>query len=282
MYPDDCLLLVDTIDTLGSGIPNAIKVFGELRRRGHEPIGVRLDSGDLAYLSIQAARMLDEAGFADTTIVLSNQLDELVIWQILTQIKEEAPKYGMDPERLMKRLAYGVGTRLIASQGHAALDGVYKLTAVQQDGGQWLPAYKVSESPEKAINPGRKDAWRIYDRRDKATADLLTLHREDPTRQDPLFLQHPIDPDKYRVFGKDEISAVEPLLEDVLHEGKRVSEYRSIEDIRKVRIADLERLDIGVKRLVNPHMYHVSVSKKLWRLKQQLVRPHEGDQGTTR
>ncbi|NLF77429.1 MAG: nicotinate phosphoribosyltransferase, partial [Chloroflexi bacterium] len=124
VYPDDTLLLVDTIDTLESGIPNAIRVFEDLRRKGHEPIGIRLDSGDLAFLSIQAAKMLDEAGFPDTTIVLSNQMDELVIWQILTQIQQEAPRYGLDPEKIIRRLTYGVGTRLITSAGDAALDGV--------------------------------------------------------------------------------------------------------------------------------------------------------------
>ncbi|MBN2470539.1 MAG: nicotinate phosphoribosyltransferase, partial [Anaerolineae bacterium] len=114
-YPDDCLLLVDTINTLESGIPNAITVFEELRARGHRPVGVRLDSGDLAYLSVQAARMLDAAGFPDTSIVLSSQLDEITIWQILTQIQEDAPRYGVDADHLLGRLVYGVGTRLITS-----------------------------------------------------------------------------------------------------------------------------------------------------------------------
>src|ERR671927_521473 len=113
VYPDDCILLVDTINTLESGVPNAIKVFEELRRKGHSPVGIRLDSGDLAYLSIQSAKMLDEAGFPDTSIVLSNDLDELVIWQIITQIQQEARRYGVDPDQLIGRLVYGVGTRLI-------------------------------------------------------------------------------------------------------------------------------------------------------------------------
>ena len=104
-YPDDCVLLVDTIDTLGSGIPNAIQVFEELKRKGHTPVGIRLDSGDLAHLSIRAARMLDEAGFPDTTIVLSNELDELSIWQILTQIGQEAARNGLDADRIIRRLA---------------------------------------------------------------------------------------------------------------------------------------------------------------------------------
>ncbi|MGD2040284.1 MAG: nicotinate phosphoribosyltransferase, partial [Anaerolineae bacterium] len=117
VYPDDCLLLVDTIDTLESGVPNAIRVFEELKRQGHEPMGIRLDSGDLAFLSIQAAKMMNEAGFPKTSIVLSNDLDELFILQILTQISHEAPRYGVDPDHLIDRLVYGVGTRLITSWG---------------------------------------------------------------------------------------------------------------------------------------------------------------------
>ena len=134
VYPDDCLLLVDTVDTLESGIPNAIKVFEELRAKGHQPVGIRLDSGDFAFLSIQARKMLDEAGFEDTVIVLSNQLDELSLWQILTQIQQEADTCDVEPDHVIDSLVYGVGTRLIVSRGHAALDGVYKLVAVEKEG----------------------------------------------------------------------------------------------------------------------------------------------------
>src|SRR5919202_915671 len=191
-YPDDTLLLVDTIDTLGSGIPNAIRVFEELRRKGHEPVGIRLDSGDLAYLSIQAAKMLDAAGFPNTSIVLSNDLDELVIWQIITQIQQEAPRYGVDAERLIGRLVYGVGTRLVTSWGEPALGGVYKLVAVC-DRGEWLPAIKISESATKTPNPGHKQVWRIYDSRGNATADLLSLDDEDPREMSRIVLHHPSD-----------------------------------------------------------------------------------------
>ena len=152
LYPDDCLLLVDTIDTLASGVPNAITVFEELRARGHRPAGIRLDSGDLAHLSIQAAKMMDEAGFSETAIVLSNELDEQTIWQILTQIEDEAPLYGVDAGALIGRLVYGVGTRLITSQGQGALDGVYKLVAIER-GADWTPAMKISESPAKTSEP---------------------------------------------------------------------------------------------------------------------------------
>jgi len=270
LYPDDCLLLVDTVDTLQSGLPNAIKVFEELRRKGHRPLGVRLDSGDQAYLSIQAAKMLDAAGFEDTVIVLSSDLDELVIWQIITQIQNEAPRYGVDPDRLIKRLVYGVGTRLITSWGEPALGGVYKLVAVRRNGG-WSSAIKISESPSKTPTPGVKRVWRIYDDRQKATADLLTLEDEqiDPTA--PLVLRHPSDHTKFRVLQPEQISRLEPLHVEVVRQGKLVYDLPPLEEIRRRRAEDVEALDPGVRRLVNPHIYHVSLSQKLWDLKQALI-----------
>jgi nicotinate phosphoribosyltransferase len=270
IYPDDCLLLVDTIDTLESGVPNAIRVFEELRRKGHEPVGVRLDSGDLAYLSIQVAKMLDAAGFPNTSITLSNDLDELLIWQILTQISHEAPRYGVDAERLIGRLVYGVGTRLITSWGEPALGGVYKLVAVH-DGGKWLPAIKVSESSAKTPNPGNKLVWRLYDRRGRATADLLSLDDEDPQQMATIVLRHPADHTRYRKVAREEISRIEPLLVDVLQEGKLVYDLPPIEEMRKQRQTDVGQLDDGVRRLVNPHIYHVSLTQRLWDLKQELI-----------
>jgi nicotinate phosphoribosyltransferase len=270
LYPDDCLLLVDTINTLRSGVPNAIIVFDELRRAGHEPVGVRLDSGDLAYLSIQVARQLDAAGFPDTSIVLSNDLDELIIWQIMTQISEEAPRYGVDPEKLIRRLTYGVGTRLITSAGDPALGGVYKLVALQ-NGDTWEPAIKLSESPEKTPNPAQKRAWRLYDRRGKATADLLTLEDEDPRTMNRIVLHHPSDHTKCRVLKRDEVSEIEPLLVDILVQGKLVYDLPPLDAIRQQRQEDVRRLDPGVRRLVNPHVYHVSLSERLWDLKQEMI-----------
>ena len=277
LYPDDCLLLVDTINTLESGIPNAIEVFNELRSKGHEPVGIRLDSGDLAFLSIQAAKLLDEAGFPATKIVLSNQLDELVIWQIITQIEEEAPRYGLDAESLIGRLVYGVGTRLITSEGCSALDGVYKLVSVR-DGKDWAPAIKLSETPQKTLNPGNKQVFRIYDDRGNATSDLLTVDEPDPLESPEIILRHPIDHTKFRVLTKDSVSSVEPLLIRVLDQGKLVYDLPSIEEIRELRSKDMERLDLGVKRIMNPHIYHVSVSQKLWDLKQGLIRSLNGEE----
>ncbi|MBE2237540.1 MAG: nicotinate phosphoribosyltransferase [Caldilineaceae bacterium] len=270
LYPDDCLLLVDTVDTLQSGVPNAIRVFEELRRKGHRPVGIRLDSGDQAYLSIQAAKLLDEAGFGETSIVLSSDLDELVIWQILTQIQQEAPRYGVDADRLIKRLVYGVGTRLVTSWGEPALGGVYKLVAVHK-GRDWNSAIKISESPSKTPTPGNKRAWRIYDRRQKATADLLTLENEVIATDAPLVLRHPSDHTKLRVLQSGQISRIEPLHEAVVRAGKIVYDAPPLEELRRRRVEDVEALDPGVRRLVNPHIYHVSLSEALWNLKQELI-----------
>jgi nicotinate phosphoribosyltransferase len=271
VYPDDCLLLVDTIDTLESGVPNAIRVFEKLRREGHEPVGIRLDSGDLAHLSIKAAKMLNKAGFPDTQIVLSNNLDELVIWQIVTQIQEEAESYGVDPDKLLKRLSFGVGTSLITSAGDAALDGVYKLVAIQQKG-EWIPTLKISENVDKTLNPGDKRVWRVYDERGKATADLIALSEEDIPNLSPLELRHPTLATKHRTLQKDQIDRVESLLVPVIKEGEIVAERHSIEEMRHRLDQDIHDLDPGVLRLMNPHTYHVSLSRKLWDLKQSLIR----------
>jgi nicotinate phosphoribosyltransferase len=271
VYPDDCLLLVDTVNTLESGIPNAITVFEELRRKGHKPVGIRLDSGDLAYLSIQASKMLDEAGFPEASIVLSNQLDELVLWQILTQLEQEAGKYGVDGDRLIERLVYGVGTNLITSSGDSSLDGVYKLVAVQ-DNSQWVPAIKISENSAKIPNPGHKHIWRVYDERGRATADLLSLDDENPREEDGLLLRHPSAAQAFRHLSAHSISEIEPLLVDIIVDGKIVYERPSIEEMRAFRDRDLERLDSGVKRIMFPHIYHVSLTQRLWDLKQKLIK----------
>ncbi|GAP62523.1 nicotinate phosphoribosyltransferase [Ardenticatena maritima] len=278
MYPDDCILLVDTIDTLESGIPNAIKVFEKLRRKGHRPVGIRLDSGDLAYLSIQAARMLNAAGFEDTIIVLSSELDELVIWQIITQIQEEAPRYGVDPDALIKRLTFGVGTRLITSWGDPALGGVYKLVAIQEKG-EWVPAIKISESRIKTPNPGRKRLWRLYDARGKATADLMGLDDEDIAAMEPIILRHPADGTKWRSLPREGTSW-EELHVTVLDEGRLVYDFPPLEELRRRAREDIERLDPGVRRLVNPHVYHVSLTPRLWKMKRDLIRQARGEPET--
>jgi nicotinate phosphoribosyltransferase len=274
VYPDDCVLLVDTVDTLESGIPNAITVFEELKRKGHHPVGIRLDSGDLAYLSIRAAKMLDQAGFPDASIVLSNQLDELVLWQILTQIEQEAAKYGVDADKLINRLVYGVGTKLITSSGDSSLDGVYKLVAVK-DNSRWVPAIKISETPDKIPNPGHKHIWRIYDTRGHASADLLSLDDEDPCQEKQLILRHPSEAQSFRNLDASSITKIEPLLVKVIVDGKMVYALPSIDEMRALRDSDLEKLDAGVKRIMNPHIYHVSLTQRLWDLKRALTRKYD-------
>jgi nicotinate phosphoribosyltransferase len=271
VYPDDCLLLVDTIDTLESGVPNAIRVFEKLKREGHQPGGIRLDSGDLAHLSIKAAKMLNDAGFPDVSIVLSNDLDELVIWQIITQIQEEAQRYGVDPDSLIKRLVFGVGTKLITSGGDAALDGVYKLVAICQNE-EWIPTLKISENIDKTLNPGNKRVWRVYDSRGKATADLIALHDEDIPNQDPLKLRHLTMATKQRTLSRSKIDHIEKLLNPVIQDGEIVAERPEIPQMRKTREKDINALDPGVRRIMNPHTYHVSLSQKLWDLKQSLIK----------
>lgn len=274
IYPDNCILLVDTINTLNSGVPNAIKVFQELKKKGHKPLGIRLDSGDLAYLSIKAAKMLNDAGFKKVKIVLSNQLDELVIWQILSQIRRESRREGVNANNLINRLVYGVGTRLITSQGCPALDGIYKLTALKQ-GRNWQPALKLSESSSKIINPGVKKVSRIYDCRRKAIADLISLAREDLTKKETFILRHPAEHAMYRKLHKSDISKIEPLLVEVYREGVNLCGASNIGQLRKIKENDLDKLDSGVKRLINPHIYHVSLTQKLWDLKQSLIDKHK-------
>lgn len=270
LYPDECTLLVDTVDVLTSGVPNAITVFEELKAEGHRPGGIRIDSGDLAYLAIQSSLLLDKAGMSDVPIVLSSDLDELVIWQILSQIDSEAPRYGVNPAALASRLVYGVGTRLITSEGDSALGGVFKLVAVADEHDNLLPAIKVSEDVAKVPIPGDKRLFRVYDQRGLATADLVALADEDPAAASHLQLHHP-HRGLQRVLTRGEISEVEELLVPVFSMGRRLDGSPDLEEMRRRRTADLERLDPGVRRLVNPHVYHVSVTAAMHDLQQRLI-----------
>jgi nicotinate phosphoribosyltransferase len=270
LFPDECVLLVDTVDVLTSGVPNAITVFRELKEKGYQPGGIRLDSGDLAYLAIQSAVMLNDAGFPEVPIVLSSDLDELVIWQILSQIDSEAPRYGVDPQKLAARLVYGVGTRLITSEGDGALGGVYKLVALADDDGEMVPAIKVSEDVAKVPIPGVKRVFRVYDRRGLATADLVALADEDPASMPQLQLHHP-HLGLQRVLAASEVSEIEELMVTVFSGGRRLDGSPDLEELRRRRDADLKRLDTGVRRLVNPHVYHVSVTRAMHEMQKGLL-----------
>jgi len=267
-YPDECVLLVDTINTLESGIPNAITVFGELRASGHEPVGIRLDSGDLAHLAVRAARMLDDAGFPTARIVLSSELDELAMWQIRAQIVEEAPRYDVDVAAVLHRLTYGVGTRLVTSHGSPSLGGVYKLVAI--DGvNEWLPAMKISDTPEKMPIPGDKRIWRVYDDRGLATADVVSAGSEDLSFGGSLDLYHPHREGITRCV--EGLEDVEEIVVPMYRDGERLQPDVPLDEMRRRREDDLERLDPGVRRLVNPHVYHVSLTKKVKELQHELI-----------
>jgi nicotinate phosphoribosyltransferase len=275
VYPDDTVLLVDTVDTLDSGIPNAIATFERLRRAGHRPLGIRLDSGDLAFLAVQAARELDSAGFPDAVIVLSSQLDELTIWQIVAQIADEARRNGADPDGVIDRLVFGVGSRLASSAGDPSLDGVYKLVAVE-DGGNWVPAMKRSDSPVKVLNPGRKRLWRVYDDRQRATADVLSTVDEVLTPGSDLHLHHHARPDVSRTIAADRWSRADEVLVPVLDDRGLVyaggpEALGDLTAAAKRRDDDIEALDPGVRRLVRPHTYHVSITDEVFDLKRRLL-----------
>ena len=286
VYPDECLLLVDTVDTLESGVPNAIRVFEGLRKRGFEPVGVRLDSGDLAYLSTRTAKLLDDAGFTEASIVLSNDLDEMRILQIKDRIAREAKRCGLDPDSIVARLVYGVGTRLITSAGHSALGGVYKLAALRA-GSAWEPITKVSGDPAKTPLPGRKKVWRTYDARARASADMITLEEEAPdkmvkgsaqigadnstTDRRALQLRHPWDVDIRGELAVEKITRIEPLLTKVLAGGRPVCATPDLEQLRANCRADVESLDESVRELVGPQTYPVWVSNRLWALKERLL-----------
>jgi nicotinate phosphoribosyltransferase len=203
-------------------------------------------------------------------IFLSNQLDELEIWQIIEQIKKEFPHHGLDADNLVGRPAYGAGTRMIVSEGKPALDGVYKLTAVK-DENKWLPAIKVSEDQEKRINPGLKNVWRLYDERGKVTADLLALIDEDIEKQQNSILHHPTDSSVKLTVGGEKLSHIKPLLVDITKEGTVGYTFPSLEQIRQNRDDDLDKLDSVANRLINPHIYYVSLTEKLWNLKLEQI-----------
>jgi len=252
-FPDGCLLLVDTYDTLRSGLPNAIQVFRELREQGHEPTGIRLDSGDLAYLSKKARKMLDEAGFPKAQIVASGDLDEEVIWDLRAQ--------GASIN------TWGVGTRLITSLDHPALGGVYKLAAVDNDGAM-TPCIKLSDSHVKVTNPGVKQVWRIQDANGKALADLITLADEVIDQSQPLELFDPIE--TWKRMTVENFTAT-PLLAPCVKGGQRVGPQPTLQEICQYADAQKQTLWDEYTRLKNPHVYKVDLSQRLYSLKQSLL-----------
>ncbi|MFM1539021.1 nicotinate phosphoribosyltransferase [Helcococcus bovis] len=254
-YPNNTVLLVDTYDTLNQGIPNAIKVFDNiLKPMGITPGGIRLDSGDLAYLSKKARIMLDEAGYEDCNIVASGSLDEFKIKDIINQ----GGKIDV----------YGVGERLITSKSNPVFGGVYKLVAVEKDG-IVKPRIKISENIEKITTPGLKQVYRIYDNEtNMAKADLITLEDEVIDETKPLTLFHPLYTWKKKTINN---FYVKPLLVPIYKSGKLVYERPNMEEIRNHYKSEINSLWEEYKRLDSPQLYKVDLSQKLWDLKNNLL-----------
>lgn len=254
VYPDSCVLLVDTYNTLEEGIPNAIKVFDELRANGHEGVGIRIDSGDLAYLSKKARKMLDEAGYPDVKIMVSNSLDEYVIKDLLGQ--------GAQID------GFGVGERLITSRSEPVFGGVYKLVSTFKDGKE-IYKIKISGDVEKITTPGFKKLYRLYDNETgKALADLVTTFDEEIDFTKDIEIFHPLYTWKKKTLTN--YTAV-PLLKKIFDKGKLVYNKKTIDEVQKYSLEEVDKLWDEVKRLENPHEYYVDLSKKLWTIKNDML-----------
>lgn len=256
-YPDKCTLLIDTYNVLKSGLPNAIKVFNEVVvPKGFRPKGVRIDSGDITYLSKKCRKMLDEAGFEDCGIVASNSLDEYIIRDMLIQGAEIT--------------SFGVGERLITSSSNPVFGGVYKLAAIEDSNGEMVPRIKVSGNVAKITNPCAKRVFRLFDREtNKALADVVTLEEEtiDDTKELEIF-----DPEStWKRKTLDNFRA-EPLLIPLFKGGKCVYEYPPVGEIRDYCAEQVDTLWDEVKRFENPHKYYVDLSQKLWDEKDRLLK----------
>lgn len=254
-YPDNCTLLVDTYNVLKSGIPNAIKVFNEvLIPKGYRPKGIRIDSGDITYLTVKCRKMLDAAGYEDVKIIISNSLDEHIIMDVLNQ--------GAKVD------GFGVGERLITAKSEPVFGGVYKLSAVESNG-KVIPRIKISENEEKITNPGFKKIYRIFDKNtDKAMADLLTLHDEVIDTSKPLEIFDPIYTWKKKKI-KDYY--VKELMVQIFEKGRPLYDSPKVMEIRQFAKQETEKLWPEVLRFENPHNYYVDLSTKLWGLKQKLL-----------
>ncbi len=257
-YPDNCTFLVDTYNVLKSGVPNAIRVFDEeVVLRGFRPKGIRIDSGDITYLSREARKMLDEAGFEDCRIVASNSLDEYIIRDILGQ--------GAQID------LFGVGERLITSRSEPVFGGVYKLVAVQENG-EMLPKMKLSENVGKITTPGFKLVWRLFDKdTGKAIADVLTTNEESIDESQPYELFDPECTWKRKTITN---FSVQRLLQRIFDKGTCVYRSPELQVIRRYCQEQIDTLWDEVKRFENPHKYYVDLSKSLWEIKESLLQEY--------
>lgn len=255
-YPNGAVLLVDTYNVLKSGVPNAIKAFDEvLKPMGCRPVGIRIDSGDITYLSKKARKMLDEAGYPDCKICASNALDEYLIRDMIYQ----GAKVDM----------FGVGERLITAKSEPVFGGVYKLAAVEDDEGNILPKIKISENVAKITTPHFKKLYRIYDKDNhKAVADLLCIHDEVIDESRPLTLFDPQFTWKKKVVKNFE---AKPIQQQIFKDGKCVYKKPAYEDIVKYAASEINTLWDEITRFENPHTYYVDLSQKLWEVKNYLL-----------
>ena len=259
MYPDNCTLLVDTYDTLKSGVPNAIRVFQECKKEGHvlKKYGIRLDSGDLAYLSKEARKMLDAAGFPDATIVASNDLDEYLLHDL-----------GLQGAKID---SWGVGTNLITSKDCPSFGGVYKLAATMDKEGNFIPKIKISENTEKITNPGNKTIYRIYDKATgKIKADLICFVGETYDTDKDLLLFDPIETWKKTKLPGGSYTMRE-ILVPVFLNGECVYQSPSVKEIAEYCRQEKDTLWDETKRLFYPHEVHVDLSQSLYDVKKALL-----------
>ncbi|MCB7305680.1 nicotinate phosphoribosyltransferase [Bariatricus massiliensis] len=259
LYPAACTLLVDTYDTLKSGVPNAIRVFQEMKEKGADPkrFGIRLDSGDLAYLSKKARKMLDEAGFPEASICASNDLDEYLIHDLKMQ--------GAAIN------SWGVGTHLITSKDCPAFGGVYKLAAIQNENGEFVPKIKLSENTEKITNPGNKTIFRIYEKDSgKIKADLICFEDEVIDSSEDLLLFDPLETWK-KTKLKGGTYTVREMMEPVFVKGECVYQSPSVMEIASYCKQEKETLWDETKRLFNPHQVYVDLSEQLYQVKKELL-----------
>ena len=255
VYPDTCLLLVDTYDSV-QGIKNAITVFNELKAAGHKPVGIRLDSGDIAYLSKLARKMLDDAGFKDAVVMASGDIDEY----LLESLNNQGARIDM----------YGVGTKLITSEGTPSLGGVYKLSAIERDG-KLEPRMKISDSIVKVTNPGLKTLYRIYDKSSgMAVADLIALDGE--KIQKPLVLTHETERWKTTTL-KD--YGIRCMLNKIFENGKNVYEQPSLGRIVEFAESEKAKFWDEYKRIDNPQIYKVNLSDGLYELKHKILKQNK-------
>lgn len=263
LYPDACILLIDTYDTLDSGLPHAIQVFKELREKGIHPkrYGIRMDSGDLAYLSKKVKAALDAEGFTDAIISASNDLDE----NLIGSLKAQGATIN----------SWGVGTNLITSKDCPAFGGVYKLAAIWNEPEQrFEPKIKISENAEKITNPGDKKIYRIYDAQGMIVADLIALADEEFSSKDPLLLFDPIETWKKTLLPGGSYTMRE-LLVPVFRKGDCVYESPSVKEIQNICRRELNTLWEESKRFEYPHQTYVDLSRKLWNLKNNLLERYQ-------